>query len=522
VIWSTLTSVTSIPSMEEFALCISVIVIVGLGTMYLKSVRGARRDVAALDHREEHHKVALALAAQNIVRHDQEALAAEMSERRRAEASLSHAAYHDRLTGAYNRSYFLHQVRNALERKIPRTGMQKAVVYVDIDGFKAINDTMGQKFGDLLIREVSQRLAVCTREGDTLARMGGDEFAILLEDLSDEKQAWRISQRMLSILEEPALLADINLTITASIGLCVVEETYLEAEEVLRDADIAMHQAKRQGGGRCVQYVGSMRSEAFAMLQLKRQLRIAVTNEEFVNFYMPLVDMTNGRIYGVEALVRWNHPIRGLLAPGEFIQLAEESDIILGIGSYVLRQACIQFQEFIKHANGEMILSVNISSRQLDHECFLAQLSSVIKETGIRPQSLQLELLESVLIANAERMGLLFIKIRELGVKIAFDDFGTGYSSLSYLARYPIDTLKIDQSFVKNMKKGSVNADIVQLVIKLARTIGMEVSAEGVEEPEQAADLVEYGCRVAQGYLYSRPVSAEEITALIARGAIHR
>lgn len=518
---STYARIISIFSTQQFAVAVCIVLIVILTAMYLQSVRQSKKKGAELDRREECHKVALALAAQNIARQDQEALAAEISERRRVEASLNHAAHHDRLTGVRNRIYFLHELRNALESKLSRTGLQRAVIYVDIDAFKAVNDTMGQKFGDLLIREVSRRLALCTRDHDVLARLGGDEFAILLNDLSSMDQAWRIAQRILSIIEEPTLISDIRLSITASIGLCEIEEAYMEAEDILRDADIALYHAKRQGGARCIQYNGSMRSEAFAILQLKQQLRAALTNDEFVVFYMPLVDMTDRTIYGVEALIRWNHPVRGLLAPGEFIRIAEESDLIVGIGSFVLKQACRDFQKFSKLTGKELLLSVNISSRQLDQECFLAELSGVIQETGIRPQSLQIELLEGVLIENADRMGLLFTRIRDLGVKIAFDDFGTGYSSLSYLARYPIDTLKIDQSFVMNMKKGSVNADIVQLVIKLARTIGMQVCAEGVEELEQAADLLDYGCTIAQGYLYGRPVPLREITPVIARGFVN-
>ena len=519
--WLTFTRTTAVSTVEGAAVLVCVVLVVILAALYYKLAERSRRRFAELKEREEQHKVALALVAQNIERHDQEVLATEINERRRVEASLSHATYHDQLTGVRNRSFFLHELRKILERKIPRPNSRVAVLCIDIDGFKAVNGTMGQKFGDLLICEVSRRIASCMRNRDTLARIGGDDFAVLLNGISGADQARRIAQRILSAIGEPALLSDIRLSLTASIGLCAIEDHYVEAEDVLRDADIAMYDAKRQGGDRCVQYDESMRSEAFAALKLKQQLRAALANDEFVIFYMPLVDMTDYSIYGVEALIRWNHPLRGLLAPDEFIQAAQECDIIVGIGSWVLKQACRDFRELKKLTDKELILSINISSRQLDQECFLAELSSAIKETGIRPQSLQLELLESVVITNAERMGTLFRQIRSLGVKVAFDDFGTGYSSLSYLARYPIDALKIDQSFVKDMKKGSVNADIVQLVIKLAQTVGMEVSAEGVEEPQQAADLIDYGCTVGQGYLYSRPIPLEEISTMVAKGHVN-
>ena len=303
--------------------------------------------------------------------------------------------------------------------------------------------------------------------------------------------------------------------VTASIGICEVASTYTEAEDILRDADTAMYRAKRDGANRCVLYDASMHEAALANLQSRQQLKLAVEREEFVLFFQPLLDLRDESLYGMEALIRWNHPSRGILAPGAFIALAEETGHIIAMGQWVLRQACRELARFNALCDHDLVMSLNVSTRQLDIPTFFADLKDALHDSEVDPTLIQLEITESIFLKDAERIGQLFRDIRALGVQIAFDDFGTGYSSLSYLERYPIDTLKLDQSFVQRMVKSSINAEIVQMVMQLARATGMKVSAEGVEEREQAAALVACGCHLAQGYLFSKPVPRDQMNALV-------
>jgi PAS domain S-box-containing protein len=344
------------------------------------------------------------------------------------------------------------------------------------------------------------------------------QFTLLLNGPQSVEQALEVAQRMQDAIQETVMLATLALQITAGVGLCDVGATYIEADDILRDVYTAMVRAKREGGTQCVIDDESMHESALATLKTKLQLKTAVENHEFELYYQPLIDTRDTSICGMEALIRWNHPVRGLLNPGEFIQLAEESGLIVAIGSWVLHQACSDFRLLQGSSSRDLCLSVNVSSRQLDEVSFLIDLSCALEEGGIPPHLLQLEITESIFLKDAVRIGALFQDIRSLGVKIAFDDFGTGYSSLSYLERYPIDTLKIDQSFVQRMRKGSVNGDIVQMIIRLAHAIGMRVSAEGLENSEQAVSLLEYGCTLAQGYLYSRPLSRNAAAAMLKSG----
>ncbi len=460
---------------------------------------------------DERRRALEALGEQRAMRMQNQALVEEILERKKVEAKLHQMAFHDSLTGLRNRPYFLDVVSDALTQVRNRKVSCAAVLYIDLDNFKVVNDMLGHRQGDLLLVEMAQRLERYKRKHDTPARIGGDVFTFLLSDLQDMEHAVRIARRILDIIEEPVLLAETLLPVSASIGICRINAEYGEAEEILRNADTAMYCAKRNGGSCCLVYDPSMHEDSMAALQMKLEFRSALEKREFEVYYQPLVDMRDRSITGVEALLRWNHPGQGLVSPAKFIPLAEETGHIVAIGSWATRQACIDMQQIQKAFGEHLLLSVNASSRQLEEPSFFSDLSSIINETGIDPRTLQVEITESIFIKDADRIGTLFQKIRDLGVRIAFDDFGTGYSSLSYLAKYPIDTLKIDQSFVQNMQKGSVNSDIVQLVISMSHTIGMKVSAEGVEEPEQAAALIDLGCNIAQGYLYSRPVSLNEL-----------
>lgn len=499
-------------------LILIMVVVIALLLATLAMDRRASQHALEIQLNEERHRMMIAITAQRVTRLENEALTGEIQERKRAEAALNHLAFHDSLTGLHNRAYFMNQLTKSLTSAQDRRNSHSAVIYIDLDNFKMANDALGHRAGDLVLREIAQRLMRCIREQDTLARMGGDEFLLLLSNLQSIEQAYRMTHRLLNVIEEPFLLAEVRFPITASIGLCEVSATYTEAEDVLRDADAAMYHAKRRGGARSVLYDVSMHEEALSALQAKLELKAAVESCQFELYYQPLVNMSDLSIRGMEALIRWNHPTRGFLGPDAFIQLAEDTGHIIAMGSWGLRRACSDFQSLQRSYTEDLILSVNVSSRQLDEEAFLTELSSAIEMSGINPRLLQLEITESIFLKDALRIGKLFEQIRNLGVRIAFDDFGTGYSSLSYLEKYPIDTLKIDQSFVQHMDKGSVNADIVQLTIKLAQAIGMSVSAEGVEEPQQAIDLLEYGCVIAQGYLYSRPISLSKMAELLAQG----
>ena len=477
-----------------------------------------RRNVLQRRHMlksEERHRLEGALNGQRITRQQNEALTEEIRERKRIEIELRHVAFHDSLTGLYNRARLLDVLNDVLHETRSSTKPRAELLYLDLDSFKVVNDTFGHPTGDLFLLEISERLKQFIRPTDMVARIGGNEFAILLQPLNSLDQSTRMVQRLLSVVEQPITHAGMVVPLTASIGVCEVVLSYAEAEEVLRDADTAMYRAKRAGGAQYVRYDPAMQVDALAVLQSKLQLKAAVANEEFVLFYQPLVNLPDRSIYGMEALIRWNHPTRGLLPPGAFIQLAEETGHIVAMGTWVMHQACLDLQRFQKVCDRPLVMSLNVCSKQLDVPNFMDGLRRALDTSQVDPACVQLEITESIFIKDAVRIGRMFEEIRELGVQIAFDDFGTGYSSLSYLERYPIDTLKLDQSFVQAMGEGTVNAEIVQLVINLADAIGMKVTAEGVEEEEQALTLLEYGCVLAQGYHFSKPISFDRMMDLV-------
>ena len=443
------------------------------------------------------------------------ALASEVKERMRAEAELAYTAFHDHLTGLRNRAYFMDQLETSLERAATRQQSRCAILFLDLDNFKLVNDSLGHNAGDLMLLEVATRLKRCSRPQDTIARMGGDEFTILLTDLHDAVEAVLVAERILNELAAPITLLSNEVVVAASIGLSIGE--YTDPEHMLRDADIAMYRAKAEGGSGYAVFNDEMHEHAMAALQSRIELRTAIERQEFELFYQPMVDTGTDRICGVEALLRWQHPERGLVMPSEFIGIAEETGSIVQLGSWVLHEACRQFAQWQRMMpdDGTFKFSLNVSSRQLDDVNFLEDLRDALSSSGMPGRALELEITESVFVERAERIGALFQELRALDVKIAFDDFGTGYSSLSYLERYPIDTLKIDQSFVQRLVTGPANADIVRMIVELAQTLGMQVSAEGVENVRQRDALSRYGCKVVQGYLYGPPVCFAEMDALL-------
>jgi diguanylate cyclase (GGDEF)-like protein len=466
----------------------------------------------------ERYRILAALDDQRVTRFQNEALVKEIRERKSIEAKLIHVAFHDPITGLRNRAFLTDRIAKLLNSDRHVDKSRHAAIYIDLDSFKAVNDMLGHRIGDLLLIEVATRLKQCIREQDVLARIGGDEFAMLLSGIRDVDQAFRMAQRIITIIEEPISLAGSMFSVSASVGICEVGRNYKEAEDVLRDADTAMYCAKREGGARTIIFQPSMQDKALAALQDKLQLKAAIENNEFLLYYQPLVDMRDLSIKGMEGLIRWNHPSEGIKAPGTFIGLAEETGHIRAIGTWVLQQACSDLPLLQKHFDRSLLMSVNVSTWQLDEPSFFKNLAKLLETSNVKPSSLQLEITESIFLKDALRIGQLFKDIRALGVKIAFDDFGTGYSSLGYLERYPVDTLKIDQTFVRNMNNSPANADILKLLIDIARATGMKIFAEGVEEPEQASALIAYGCNLAQGYLYSRPVPRDAMIDLLQNG----
>ena len=448
--------------------------------------------------------------------HNQE-LAIEVQERKRIEAELAHTAFHDDLTGLRNRAYFMDKLKQTVECPAGQTPGRSGVIFLDLDGFKLVNDTLGHSVGDLMLIEVARRLKLCARPHDTLSRIGGDEFTILCDDLAGPHEIISIAERILQELTPPMRLA--NSVVTAAISLGISVGHYTNPEHILRDADIAMYRAKREGGSRYALFDEQMNESAKAALRTRVELRSAIEKRQFEVFYQPILHTLTGEICAAEALLRWRHPERGLVPPLEFIPIAEETGLIVELGHWVLHEVCRHLCLWATTGtlSPNFRVNVNVSSRQLEEAGFLASLEQAMAEHGVASNRLELEITESIFLKNPDRIGALFNRIRSLGVRIAFDDFGTGYSSLSYLERYPIDTLKLDQIFVKRLGIGHTNADICRMIIGVAEALDVAVSAEGVENTHQRDTLLALGCPIVQGYLYSRPVPFADFTAMLER-----
>jgi diguanylate cyclase (GGDEF)-like protein/PAS domain S-box-containing protein len=441
----------------------------------------------------------------------------DITDRKLAEERLVHDAFHDGLTGLPNRALLIDHLKLTIARAKRHKGLIYAVLFLDLDRFKIVNDSLGHIIGDQLLIGIARRLELCLREGDTVARVGGDEFTILLEDLADETEAAQIAERIQEELKVPFYLGGRDVFTSASIGIALSSRGYEQPDEILRDADTAMYRAKSLGKARHEIFDEEMHALAVNLLQMETDLRRAHERNEFIIEYQPIVSLTDFRVCGFEALLRWQHPERGLISPLDFIPVAEEGGQILQIGQWVLKQACAEMRGWQERfpADPPLFITVNLSAKQFTQDNLIDQVKECLEVSGLDPNSLKLEITESVVMDNIETARAMLVQLRALGVRLSIDDFGTGYSSLSYLHRFPIDTLKIDRSFVTRIVNDKENIEIVRTILMLAENLGMDVVAEGVETQEQMALLRQLSCNSGQGYFFSRPMKVHEAEQII-------
>lgn len=433
------------------------------------------------------------------------------------EEKLGHDAFHDALTELPNRAWFMNRLQQAIDLSYRREDYLYAVLFIDLDRFKVVNDSLGHLVGDQLLKSVASQLQVCLRHTDAVARFGGDEFVILLEDIKDIDEPNTVAERIQNQLRQPFNLNDYEVFTEISIGIIVSTMGYERPEDVLRDADIAMYYAKAQGRGRYEIFDPAMQTVAMTRLQLENDLRRAIALQEFCVYYQPIVSLSTGQLSGFEALVRWHHPSGIIYPPAEFIPVAEETGLINELGWWVLQEACHQSsiwqQQFPQ--TPPLAINVNLSPVQLKQANLLNRIEEILQQTGFPSYSLKLEITESCILETVSREEKMLKQLKALGILLCIDDFGTGYSSLSRLHEFPIDTLKIDRSFVSRIGLDNSGVEIIQTIVTLARSRGMDIVAEGIETSTQLQKLRELGCEFAQGYLFSKPVDSEKATELL-------
>ncbi|MCC7013481.1 MAG: EAL domain-containing protein [Planctomycetes bacterium] len=445
----------------------------------------------------------------------------DVTHRKVAEEQLAHRAFYDPLTNLPNRALFLDRLRHALRRAARRKDYLFAVLFLDIDRFKVINDSLGHMAGDRLLVMIARRLELSLRPGDSVARLGGDEFTVLLDDIKDVADATKVAERIHAELVAPFNIGGQELFTSASIGIACSNTGYSRPEDVLRDADTAMYRAKARGRARHALFDTAMHAHAVRQLQIEADLRRAVERNEMRVFYQPIVSLETGRISGFEALARWTHPERGAVPPNEFIVIAEETGLIVQLGRWVLREACLQFADWRRRlgVSEPCLMSVNVSSKQLSQPDLATQIAQVLEETEVPGSALQLEITESAILEHPESAKAVLERLKELGLRLSIDDFGTGYSSLSYLQRFPIDALKIDRSFIQHLGVDKAidgeDARIASTIVMIGRNLGLDVVAEGVETQAQLELLRTFRCDYAQGFHFSRAVDGDAARDLL-------
>ncbi len=439
----------------------------------------------------------------------------DISERKRMEAQLVKQAFHDELTGLANRVLFRDRLHHALERRL-RGDHRVAVILLDLDGFKRVNDSLGHAVGDELLQVVGRRIAGTVRAGETVSRLGGDEFAVVIESVDEGDQPEFLAERLLATLQRPIEVAGREVVVGVSLGIATATADD-DAESVLRNADTAMYAAKGSGKA-CVRvFDPSMHREAMEWMELEGDLRVALDRDELFLEFHPLMRIDTGRVKGFEALIRWQHPTRGVVSPLGFVPIAEETGLIVPIGRWVLLEACRQAARWTAAVGPAPTVSVNIAAKQLDDEGLMDDVRNALELSGLDPRRLVLEITESDVMREPERARVKLESLKSLGLRLAIDDFGTGYSSLSYLQYFPVDELKIDRSFVKRIEESERDAALVRTIVSLARSLSVEVVAEGVEELGQERYLRSIACDIGQGYLYSRPLPSSAIAEYLAR-----
>ena len=437
-------------------------------------------------------------------------------ERAAQEERIRYQAYHDALTGLPNRASFTEHLEEAM-RRAKRAGWPLALVFLDLDLFKRVNDSLGHDAGDRLLRVAAERIRRAVREADMLFRMGGDEFTVLLEDVRGPEEAAMVAGRVLEAIAEPLQLQHHEISVTASIGIALYPRDDVLGERLVKAADTAMYRAKELGRNRYAFFAREMNERVESQIMIEAALRRALKNEEFVLHFQPRVSAATGRATGAEALLRWKHPEWGLVEPARFVPLLEETGLIVPVGAWVLAEACRQAKTWQAAGLSGMRVSVNLSSRQFRSEALFEAVSEALRSSNLSPQSLELELTESLLVENVDHAMGVMGKLKAIGTAISIDDFGTGYSSLGYLKRFPIDSLKIDKSFVRDIATSPKDAAIVKAISALARSLGIGLIAEGVEEPWQVDFLRARHCTEMQGYLFSRPLAPELLVEALSR-----
>lgn len=464
-------------------------------------------------------RVALNLAITSI--HDENgslsqyaAIVNDVTQRKLDEERIRYQANFDALTGLPNRSLFIDRLHQSL-LAMARANNKLGLMFIDLDGFKLVNDTLGHDKGDELLREAAERIAACTRTGDTVARLGGDEFTVIMPNLHRNHDAPVVAQRILASLNKPFLLGGTESFVSGSIGITLYPDDAADANDLLKNADAAMYRAKDNGKANYQFYTVDMNAEVTERLRVKNGLVKALERGELELFYQPKMTLENGKIEGVEALMRWNSADLGMVPPARFIPVMEETGQVVEVGEWAIRTACLQQREWRDAGLPNVRIAVNLSARQLREMSFVSVLEKVLNETGVEPTNLEVEITESMLMSDTENAVAALQNLHEMGVHLAMDDFGTGYSSLSYLRRFPIDTIKIDRSFVSDITTSPDDAEIIRTIINMGRTLGRKIVAEGVETQEQLSILREYECDQIQGYFLSPPLPAAKLTGFL-------